>query len=526
MRVGQSGCFPSFALYSVNGGMYMNEYKQEPFWRETKVPTFNNLTHDLDVDVAIVGGGISGITTSYLLTQEGLKVALLDAGLLLNGTTGHTTAKITAQHDLIYAKHIAHLGVEQANLYYQANIEALDFIKKTIQTEKIDCDFSMEDAYIYTCSDDYTKQIEEEARAYEKLGIDGYFLNHTLLPFPIKAAITMKNQAQFHPLKYLTPLVKKIIEAGGQIFENTVAIDIETGDHPVIKTRDGHSVTCRHVISCSHFPFFDGGAFYFARMHAERSYVLGVKAKQPIPDGMYISAEEPKRSLRYTTIDNETLLLVGGESHKAGQGSHMDKHYKALEQFAEETFGVASIPYRWSTQDLKTLDDIPYIGRMNHHPNSFVATGYRKWGMTSSTVAAHLLRDLIMERENPYEELYSPSRFHADPSIKNFVIQTADMAKHLIGGKLGIVFTTPNILQNNEGAVVNIDGKRAGGYRDNEGCLHLVDTTCTHMGCEVNWNDGDKTWDCPCHGSRYSVDGDVLEGPAKKALSKIEIDVE
>jgi glycine/D-amino acid oxidase-like deaminating enzyme/nitrite reductase/ring-hydroxylating ferredoxin subunit len=515
------------------GGNYMNENYEfnismpqfpEPYWRDSAtVPSFPQLTEEIKADVAIVGGGISGITTAYLLVKEGLKVVLIDAGNILNGTTGHTTAKITAQHDLIYDEFISHFGEEKARLYYQANDDALQFIKNMVHEHQIQCDLTEEDAYLYTTSAQSIYKLNNESKAYEKLGINGGFAEHLPLPFEIRAGIVMKNQAQFHPLQFLSHLVKEITDAGGIIFENTTALDVEKGDKPRVVTREGYKITCDNLVCCSHFPFHDEG-FYFSRMYAERSYVLGVKTKKPYPGGMYLSIDDPTRSLRYTKMNGEKLILFGGESHKTGQGICTIKHYEALQAFAEETFGIEEIPYRWSTQDLITLDKVPYIGHITDNtPNIFVATGYRKWGMTNGTAAALLLKDLIMKRDNPYSELYTPSRFQADPSVKHFISQNVDVAKHLIEGKLEFALRKPEDLVNDEGAVVRVDGKRAGAYRDNEGILHIVDTTCTHLGCEVEWNAGDRTWDCPCHGSRFSVHGAVVEGPADTPLGKIDL---
>jgi Rieske Fe-S protein len=238
---------------------------------------------------------------------------------------------------------------------------------------------------------------------------------------------------------------------------------------------------------------------------------------------MYLSADNPKRSIRYATINDQKLILIGGESHKTGQGVPTIQHYKTLQSFASEVFTVTSIPYRWSAQDLTTLDKVPYIGNMTTNtPNIYVATGYRKWGMTNGTFAGLLLTDLIMNRENRYRDLYTPSRFYTDPSVKHFITQNLDVAKHLVEGKIEVVVRTPEDLANGEGAVVIVNGKRAGAYKDENGTLSIVDTTCTHMGCEVEWNSGDRTWDCPCHGSRFSIHGDVIEGPAKQSLNKID----
>lgn len=495
----------------------------QTYWRDSvSLPAFPALSEDLDVDVAIVGAGITGITSAYLLAKKGVKVALIEAGSILNGTTGHTTAKVTAQHGLIYDELITSLDVESARLYYQANHEAMEFVKTIIKEANIDCDLKEEDAYIYTQSTDYTQKLINEIHAYEKLGIRGEYAAATPLPFVVQGAVVMKNQAQFHPLKYLLHFISEITAHGGLIFEQTPAIDIMTGPRAKVIAKNGHKVACNHMIIATHFPFEDKAGFYFARMHAERSYVLAVKTKQEFPGGMYINAEQPTRSLRYTTVNGDKLVLFSGDHHKTGQGIATIKHYEALEAFADETFGIKEIPYRWSAQDLVTSDKIPYVGNITkNYPNIYVATGYRKWGMTNGTAASLMLTDLILGKGSAYEQLYTPQRFHANPDLKKLVKDNLDVAKHLFTGKVEMVKRQPEDLSNDEGAVVSINGQRAGAYRDQDGLLHVVDTTCTHMGCELEWNNGERSWDCPCHGSRFSIDGIVLDGPAEKPLKKL-----
>lgn len=492
----------------------------EPYWRESvDIPEFDALKEDTEADVVIVGGGITGITAAFLLVQEGKKVVLLEASNLLNGTTGHTTAKVTAQHGLIYDELISHMGQTKARQYYEANIDAMNFIKKTIDKENIDCDWSEQDAYMYATTEQYASKLKKEHQAYQKLNIDGELVDN--IPFDIKVqnALVMKNQAQYHPVKYLAHLVQVIKEKGGRIFENTVAVDIDGED--TVMTRDGHRVSGDHIFACSHFPFYGGMGFYFSRMHASRSYIVAIQTEKDFPGGMYISADKPTRSLRSVPVEDGNLVLIVGESHKTGQGKDTLEHYKALERFGEEVFGPNETVHRWSTQDLVTLDKVPYIGELaSPHSNVLVATGYRKWGMTNGTAAAQLLRDIVLDQDNPYKELYSPSRFYADPSLKTFIQQNADVAGHLIKGKLGFARKKVEDLSKDEAAIVVVDGERAGAYKDNEGETHIVDTTCTHMHCEVEWNAGDRTWDCPCHGSRFSFTGEVIEGPAEKPLEQ------
>jgi glycine/D-amino acid oxidase-like deaminating enzyme/nitrite reductase/ring-hydroxylating ferredoxin subunit len=497
----------------------------EPYWRDhLTFPSFPKLEENIETDVAIVGGGITGITAAYLLTKQGISVALIDAGEILNGTTGHTTAKVTAQHGLIYDQLIKDFGEEKARLYYEANNEAIQFINQTASEHQIDCDLSTEDAYVYAGTDEYVSKIQDEMKAYEKLGIPGEYKESIPFSIPCKAAIVMKKQSQFHPLKYLTGLISPITKAGGKIYEHTSAKKIEDGDKPVIHTENDHKISCNVVITASHFPFNDEMGLYFARMYADRSYVLGVKAEEAYPGGMYLSADSPSRSLRHTIVNGEELLIIGGESHKTGQGISVMQHYEALHDFTEEHFTIKEIPYRWSAQDLITVDQLPYIGpATSNHPNVFIATGYAKWGMTNGTIAGKIISDLILKKANRYAELYSPSRFQGAQTVKNLIKDNADVAKHLIKGKFAIVNKKLEDLSNDEAAIVKVDGSKAGCYRDNSGQLHIVDSTCTHMGCEVEWNSGERTWDCPCHGSRYSISGEVLEGPAVDPLKKIDL---
>ncbi|MXQ55908.1 FAD-dependent oxidoreductase [Shimazuella alba] len=498
----------------------------EPYWRDPNpFQSYFRLKGDSQTDVVVIGAGIAGITTAYLLSKEGKKVILLDAGKVGNGTTGHTTAKITAQHDVIYDELIQHFGSAKAEDYYQANMKAKKFIEDTIQQLAIDCDFKQEDAYLYTIEDANMEKLEKEAKAYETLGIKGAYVDKLPLDLGQKAGLIMPNQAQFHPLRYLRSLLDQFIASGGQVFENTTVVDVEEGQSPAVITRDQHRIHCKQVVICSHFPCYDKGG-YFARLHADRSYVLAIKPEKSYPGGMYLSIDNPAtRSLREVTIHGEQYVLVGGQSHKTGKGVCTMEHYEILEKFAKDTLGIKEYPYRWSAQDLITLDKVPYIGRLTaKHENIFVATGFRKWGMSHSTVSALLITDLIMERDNPYEALYDPSRFQADPSLRTLIVENLDVAGSLVAGKVGLTFKEPADLNPDEGAIVMVGGEKCGAYRDVDGALHVVDATCTHLGCEVEWNHGDRTWDCPCHGSRYSTDGEVIEGPAEKPLAPVTVE--
>ncbi|MGG4036892.1 FAD-dependent oxidoreductase [Heyndrickxia ginsengihumi] len=506
----------------------MQYFPQTPqsLWIETEtIPHFPTLKEDISVDVAVIGGGIAGITTAYVLMQEGLKVVLIDADELLKGTTGHTTAKITAQHGLVYHELIKHFGKEKAEMYFKANQEGAELIQTTIEKLNIACSYDQHTAYIYTNAQEYVKKIEQEYAAYNKLHIKGELKDDIPINIPVKAAITMEHQAQFHPLTYMHALVKQLDQQGVMIFEHTEAIDIKEEKNIKVITKNDKTISCTYVCSCTHFPFYDRAGLYFSRLYAERSYLLAIKPIKAFPGGMYVNVENPTRTFREIIHHNEKLLLVGGENHKAGQGSLEMQHYEALRHFAKNTFGIEQYLYRWSTQDLSTLDNVPYIGPMTKkHPNILIATGFKKWGMTTSHLAAMLLRDYILGKRNSYNELFSPIRFEAAPMVKTFLSTNLDVAKHFVKDKFDLQNQNICELQKDEAAIFRIKGKRAGAYKDKNGKLYIVDTTCTHLGCELQWNSGDRTWDCPCHGSRFNITGEVIEGPAKQPLTILNIE--
>lgn len=498
-----------------------NKFLKPPqsYWMASTPSTnYAALSEDIKVDAAIVGGGIAGISCAYLLTKENLKVAILEADKILQGTTGHTTAKITSQHGLIYSKIKNALSGEHAKQYADANEAAIRFIENISKELNIDCDFMHQPAYVYTQQDNYIQQIIDEAELAAKLGIKASYIEEIPFGIPIKAAERFENQAQFHPRKYLLPLAEEVVKNGGRIYEQSRVVDIEENGAYVLTTKQGNKITADKVIIASHYPFYNKHGMYFARIYTDRSYALAIKAKEKYPGGMYITAEEPGRSLRFISSEQGDLIMVGGEHHKTGQGDDTATHYENLADYANELFTVEDIPYRWSTQDCSTLDDIPYVGHYTADtPNLYVATGYGKWGMTNSTASAMLLKDLIIHGESPYQDVYDPSRKDIAASAKEFIKENINVAIELVNGKFMPIPSDFDI-KPGEGKVINGNGERAGAFRDEKGALHLVNTTCTHMGCELQWNSAERTWDCPCHGSRFTYEGDIVEGPAVTPL--------
>lgn len=498
------------------------------YWREYReVPDFPPLQENTSTEIGVVGGGIAGIITAYELAKAGKKVVLLDAGKLIDGVTGYTTAKITAQHGLFYYPLIKTAGEEQAELYYQANMDGLKYIEEMAKELNIDCDFSHQDAFIYANTEVGAKLIQKEAEAYAQLGIDGGLAKEEVeLPFEVKEAIVMRNQAQFHPVKFLAKLVAEIERLGGKIYEQTRAIKILSKNDPVIQTENMSHLSCDKVIVATHYPFNDFDGMYFSRLSISRSYVIAARVSGTVPRNMYISGDMPSRSLRYTTDGNgETLLLVGGDGHPTGKSkTETIEHYQNLEQFTEKYFGLKEIPYRWSAQDLTTLDKVPYIGTITAgYDNILVATGFHKWGMSNGALAGMMLRDQVLGKTNQYAAVFDPTRTKMKAvDAASFIKDNASVAKELVKGKLKMPSKTIDDLQNDQGSMVKVGKEKAGAYKDKYGQVHVVNTTCTHMGCEVGWNDAERSWDCPCHGSRFSYTGEVLEGPAVKPLKKIE----
>jgi glycine/D-amino acid oxidase-like deaminating enzyme/nitrite reductase/ring-hydroxylating ferredoxin subunit len=496
------------------------------YWIDTTEDTsYPKVENDIDVDVAIVGGGITGLTTAYLLNKRGVKLAVIDANRIAKGTSGHTTAKITSQHSLKYAKAIKSFGEEKSLQYAQANEAAIGLVEEIVKENEIDCDFKRVPAYVFTQDEEYVKKLEDETSAARSLKLPAEYTDVLDLPFTIKGAVRFSNQAQFHPRKYLLKLASIIEEKGSLIFENTRIVDIQEGDPHIVVTDSGKKIRAASVVQATRYPFFDTPGLYFSRLYPERSYLIGMHIDGSFPEGMFINAESPSRTLRLHTTTNDTILLVGGENHKTGHGEDLHKHYENVLDFAQRNFNIIDAPFKWSAQDYTAMDEIPIIGRMTSEKNSiYVATGYEKWGMSNGTAAAMIISDLILKGESPWEEVYNPSRFTPVASAKNFIIENADVAKNYIAGKLNIPDDEVDIGRG-EAVITEVDGNKVGMYRDMDGNRHIVSTTCTHIGCELKWNSAELSWDCPCHGSRFTYTGDIIEGPALENIKPKESSV-
>lgn len=458
------------------------------------------LQEDTEVDTAIIGAGMAGILTAYELQKAGKGVIILEASRIASGQTRHTTAKITIQHGLIYHKLIKRFGKNKAALYAAANQAAIDEYRRIIDEMKIDCDLEEMCSYVYSQRSEHLKQEERAALA---LKLPAEFVRDIPVSIPCYGAVKFKNQAQFNPLKFI-----KAVSENLTIYENTRARRVEGN---VIITNRGR-VKARNIVFACHYPFVSFPGLYFARMHQERSYVIALE-NVPQLDGMIVGEYENSYSFR----NYGKLLLLGGGNHRTGDNSNGCK-YDELREKAKELFPGSREVAHWSAQDCMTADGVPYIGRYSSgKPNWYVATGFGKWGMTSSMVSAMILRDLICGRRNKYAAVFSPSRFAAAD-----IVPIASEGAHAIGGLSRRLLEFPsesvNRIQPGCGGIVSMGGKKVGVYKDESGRIHAVDVRCPHLGCQLEWNPDELSWDCPCHGSRFDYHGNLIDNPAQNNL--------
>ncbi len=420
--------------------------------RTAQFPRFEPLKQDVKTDVLVIGGGIAGLLCAYLLEQAGVSYALVEADRICGGITKNTTAKITAQHGLIYDKLIREFGPEKARMYLYANQQALEKYRALCQS--IDCDFQERNSVVYSVDD--RQIIERELEALQKIGFSAKLAEKLPLPFSVAGAVCFEGQAQFHPLKFLSA-----ISQGLHIYENTRVLELKPGaavtNHGTIQTEK--------IIVATHFPFLNKHGSYFLKLYQHRSYVLALKNA---PEVRNMHVDQADTGLSFRSFGD--LLLLGGGGHRTGKKGG---GWRELEAFAAQNYPDAQITARWATQDCMTLDGVPYVGQYsNRTPNLYVAAGFNKWGMTSAMAAATLLVDLVLGKQNPCAELFSPSRTILRPQL---AVNAAESALHLL---------TPTVPR------------------------------CPHMGCALKYNRQEHSWDCPCHGSRFTEDGKLIDNPA------------
>lgn len=378
------------------------------------------LSKDIETDVLIIGAGMAGLLIGYMLNESGKNVVIIDAAEIASGNTKNTTAKITSQHNLIYNTLINEFGEEKARQYAKANELAIAKYKEIIEKRKIDCDFQELSSYVYSLND--INNLKEEVEAAKKVGINAEFVNKVNLPFDIKGAVKFNNQAQFNPLKFLKNISKNLI-----IYENTRALEIK--DNVVVTNRG--EITANSIVVATHYPIINVPGYYFLRMHQERAYVVALENADNV-DGMYIDADENGYSFR----NYNNFLLLGGIKQRTGENKEGGSYDKLI-SIAKGLYPESKVRYKWSAQDCMTIDGIPYIGRYSEEtPNIYVATGFNKWGMTSSMVSAMIISDMILEKENDFSEIFSPKRFDLSLSINNLTKDIGETAKNFIAQKI------------------------------------------------------------------------------------------
>jgi glycine/D-amino acid oxidase-like deaminating enzyme/nitrite reductase/ring-hydroxylating ferredoxin subunit len=495
------------------------------YWVATTPETnYPPLEGGVAVDVAVIGGGITGITAATLLKREGRSVALIESKRIVRGATGYTTAKVTAGHGAVYSDLRDNFGSEGARIYAESNQAAVERIAQLVEEGGIDCDFERKANYVYAGSNQEVAALKAEVEAQKEAGLPVELVDETPLPFWVAAAIRLENQAQFHPRKYLLALAATIPGEGSHVFEETMATDVKNGEPCVVETDRG-TLRAKDVIVATHIPFEDSGLF-FTKAHPHRSYAVAAPIDETkAPDGMFINSGLPTRSVRTIRDGARLLIQVGGQGHKPGEEDDTPGRYKALEDFLKEHWPQAgAIEYRWSTQDYMSVDRVPYIGRLRRtSKHVYAATGYSKWGMTAGTLAGVLLTDRILGRENPWADLYDAKRIKPKASFKRFVSGNASAGLHFVSDRLKPAEKKElAALAPGEGGIVRVRGRKRAAYRDDAGTLHVLSPVCSHLYCHVVWNEAERSWDCPCHGSRYSGEGDVIQGPSVKPLKRIE----
>jgi glycine/D-amino acid oxidase-like deaminating enzyme/nitrite reductase/ring-hydroxylating ferredoxin subunit len=496
--------------------------KKTSLWKDDAEASFYApLQKDLNVDIAIVGGGITGLTAAHLLARSGKSVAVLEAWRVGGGTTGFSTGNLYATVEERLKKLQSTFDTRTILAVTASRTAAIGHIENTIREFAIDCDFHRRPWRLLSETETFDKFLEEEYKACLDAGLDAYLDSTAPLPFTISKALRVENQAQFNPMQYVKALAAHIQGSGCAIFEHTPVLHINEGSPTVLYTQNG-TVTADKLIHATHSP--KGVRFVHTLMGVYREYAIAVKLNSSnYPEGIFWAMNKPhQHSIRsYMSRSGENYLLVLGEPHKVGHKKDNEICFRNLETYIRARFDVKSVEYHWSAQNYRSADGLPYIGAINDKANVYIATGFATDGLTYGTLAAMIISDLILGNENPWSKLYDPRRHNPLKSAGRFIKENVhvfmdylkDMpyraeAKRIAGILPG------------EGKTVVLKGEKFAVYRDETGELHQVSAVCTHMKCIVNWNKEQKSWDCPCHGSRFTVDGQVIEGPAILNLPK------
>ena len=475
------------------------------------------------VDVLIVGGGITGITTALLLQLSGKQCVVAEAKTLCFGTTGGTTAHLNTLLDHPYNEISSKFGENNAQLMAKAAKEALQLIRTNIETYNIDCGFEEQEGYMFAQNEKQEKELEEIRIATEKVGVPIQYTNEIPIPVPFTKAVVFKGQAKFHPARYVYAIAKEFEKAGGIILQGCRVTKTEEIEFIEATTKYG-IIKARNIIWATHIP--PGVNLLHFRCAPYRSYATAVKLKGGnYPDGLIYDMYDPYHYYRTQSIDGEKYLIIGGEDHKTAHEKDTFACFRKLESHINKFFDVDAIPFKWSSQYFEPTDGLPYIGHLpGNRDNVYVATGFGGNGMTCGTISAIVLSDILVKGKSEYQELFDPNRLKPVAGFTNFVKEQADVVGKMIGGWISTekIKEVAEIAQG-EAKVVKYEDHKIALYKDERGKLHAVNPVCPHAKCMVEWNTAEKSWDCPCHGSRFNADGILLTGPASHDLEEIEI---
>lgn len=492
---------------------------------------YPKLNKNIETEVCIIGGGIAGAVTSYLLRKNGVDVTVLERDKICMGVTANSTAKLTSQHGLIYKYLADKNGFEFAKKYLYSNEEGIKLAQKIINEENISCNLEKKDAYVFATNESELEKIKQEVEVLNKINFDAEFVENVDIPVEkCYGAIRFRNQAQFNSRKYVVELISKVEKMGGKIFENSKVDNIKQQDNVYKISANNYTVIAKKVVICTHYPIKNFPGMYFAKMYQDKSYAIAIDTKQDekdMIDGMYIQSCNPVISFRTAKYEDKTLLIVAGSGHRTGQAEErIEDSYKNLENYIKKYYPNAEIMFKWSTEDCITLDKVPYIGEFsNMMPNIYVATGFKKWGMSTSHVAARIISDMILGKENEYADVYKATRLEPIKNAKEFGNMLKESTYSLLINKIKSAPDKFENISTGSGGIVDIDGEKVGIYKREDGKIFAVKPFCGHLGCLVSWNNLEKTWDCPCHGSRYDYMGNIITEPTVKGLERVGIDI-
>ena len=499
-----------------------------PFWIDsTSFPRFSKLSSDERVDVVVVGAGITGLTAAYLLTAAGRSVAVLDRTRCVEIDTAHTTAHLTMVTDVRISELVKTFGRDHAQAAWDAGLAAIWQIDSNIRELQIDCDFNWVPGYLHAPRDPSKQKEEvdfaEEAKIASELGFDAQLVD--AVPLVGGPGVRFENQARFHPRKYLAAIARAIVAGGGHIYEHSEAS--EFSDEPLSVKANGYTLTCDDIVIATHNPLMAlqnmaAATLFQTKLALYTSYVVAGRVKKGlVPDALFSDTGDPYDYLRVETHRDHDVVIFGGEDHKTGQVNDTNKCFDAVERRLKSLLPAVDVTHRWSGQVIETPDGLPYLGRSVDH--QYIATGFAGNGMTFGTLGAMIAVDGILGRTNPWAGLFDPSRKAIRSGAWSYVTENKDYPYYLVRDRFaGPEGRSLRQVGRGQGMILDLDGKRVAAYRDADGSTTLRSATCTHMGCEVKWNTAERTWDCPCHGSRFKPTGQVLAGPAESPLSEVD----